>query len=342
MRAVRLQGDGVAACCAAHLLERAGIPVVWERPSRAPVPVIMLGEQAIALLAEVFDRPDLFQSLPRVKTREVLWGSGATPIHLPHSGVIVSELELLASLRGTASSEVAAETECRLFTSRPLPKQVVEHDFGRRFAVATPVSVDDGGAPACWVEACKAAWMFLIGGGTGQGWLLVVGDEEGTALTESRLIAPRIRKLGEPSGRFPCFPRIVAPLWGCAAEQPWLACGTAALAFDPICGDGTATAVREAILAVAAIRAIYEGADPASAMRHFESRLIVGFQKHLIHCAQYYRTGGSHPWWQEQLTDIQRGIDWCAEQASRMPPYRYRLNGFRLEAIQPAEAVGIR
>jgi len=41
----------------------------------------------------------------------------------------------------------------------------------------------------------------------------------------------------------------------------WLACGTAAVAFDPICGDGTAQAMREAILGCAVITAIGEGGD---------------------------------------------------------------------------------
>ena len=36
----------------------------------------------------------------------------------------------------------------------------------------------------------------------------------------------------------------------------WLSCGTAALSFDPICGDGTGHAVREGILAAAVIFAV--------------------------------------------------------------------------------------
>jgi flavin-dependent dehydrogenase len=63
---------------------------------------------------------------------------------------------------------------------------------------------------------------------------------------------------------FSASPRIPAPLCG----PGWLACGSAAMGFDPICGDGTAHAVREAILALAVIRGGDHGM-PA----HYEARL---------------------------------------------------------------------
>jgi hypothetical protein len=51
------------------------------------------------------------------------------------------------------------------------------------------------------------------------------------------------------------------------------------MAFDPIYGDGTAHAVREAILAAAVVRAISAGGDAAEPLRHYEARLMLGFQR---------------------------------------------------------------
>jgi hypothetical protein len=113
-----------------------------------------------------------------------------------------------------------------------------------------------------------------------------------------------------------------------------LACGTAALGFDPLCGDGAGHAVREAILASAAVRAMVEGADVESVLAHYRSRLVAGFHRHLKLCEEFYRTGGEGSWWEEQLAATIGGVEWCQSLRFDAPQYRYRLNGFSLEAIE--------
>jgi hypothetical protein len=181
-------------------------------------------------------------------------------------------------------------------------------------------------------------WLFLIGSGDGDGWLLSVGGAPETVLGRSRLIGPQIERLGDPGGAFPAYPRVIAPLGmiapsGAVPVGGWLACGTAAMAFDPICGDGTAHAVREAILAVAVIRAVYTGAPREEVLAHYERRLTGGFQRHLLHCADFYRSGGNSLWWRTELDAVDRGLSWCAERMSSLPAFRYRLNGYELEAV---------
>src|SRR5215471_17038611 len=77
MNTVLVRGDGVAAYCCAHLLEQAGIAVALDRPDRPRLPALMLSESALALIADTFGNQDLFRDLPRIRTRVVLWGSGA-------------------------------------------------------------------------------------------------------------------------------------------------------------------------------------------------------------------------------------------------------------------------
>jgi|SRR5579871_336382 len=329
---VLIRGDGVAAYCCAHLLGQAGIPAVLERPSRPRLPAIMLSEAAIRLLADVFARHDLFHDLPRIRTRAVLWGAGTAPLALPHSAVVVSEQVLLESLRPqVAACGFPGEPRGTVFASRPLPPGCVEHGFGSRVARATAVALK-AGAAGCWVESAPEGWLFLIGGGDGRGWLLSVG---GTDPARSRLVAEQIEDLDAPYGEFPAFPRIIAPL-ASAAGQFWLACGTAALAFDPLCGDGTAHAVREAILAAAVIRATRSGEHAGEVLAHYESRLTAGFQRHLANCAAFYRTGGDGPWWKAELHSMERGLAYCAERLSRFPGFRYRLNGYELQLASAA------
>ena len=105
------------------------------------------------------------------------------------------------------------------------------------------------------------------------------------------------------------------------------------MAFDPICGDGTAHAVREAILASAVVKAISSGDDAGALLRHYESRLVAGFQRHLMTSMDFYRSGDSGPWWAGELALIEQGLQWCGEKLQRFGEFRYRLTGYDLNLI---------
>jgi hypothetical protein len=197
-------------------------------------------------------------------------------------------------------------------------------------ASTVPVELKPTTEPdACWIESVGDGWIFLIAAAPGSGWLLSVGDRPETLLGQSRLIGEQIAATRPNANQFAASPRIAAPL----GEPGCIACGTAALAFDPICGDGTAHAVREAILASAIIGAAARGEDAAQLLAHYEARLTAGFQRHLAQCLPYYTSGGIEPWWASQADSVKQGLDWCAQRISLHTTYRYRLNGFELCAI---------
>ena len=106
------------------------------------------------------------------------------------------------------------------------------------------------------------------------------------------------------------------------------------MAFDPICGDGTSHAVREAILAAAVIQAAANGEDPEELRSHYETRMLAGFGRHLVLCSQFYKTGHPGLWWQRELKSLEEGMAWCGQQIGNRRDFRYQLNGFEL---QPTE-----
>ncbi|HLG98939.1 MAG TPA: hypothetical protein VKX49_21690 [Bryobacteraceae bacterium] len=183
---------------------------------------------------------------------------------------------------------------------------------------------------ACWIESLVNGWLFLISGPEGRAFLLSVGDTPANLLGRSNLVVRQIEEMIEPSSRFPAHPRIASPLCG----PNWLACGSAAMAFDPICGDGTAHAVREAILAAAVIRAsAAANQDIAQFLSHYESRLTAGFRRHLSMCRHFYQSGACGSWWDSELEALESGIAWC-DQRLRNSDFSYRLCGFDLQRIQ--------
>jgi len=332
---VRIRGEGVAASCCARLLEQAGFQTVVESANRPKVPAVMLSDATQHLLQEVFERQDLFADFPKIDKRVVAWGNDARPVTLPHSSVVVSEQKLLDRIRPPSPKEAIgdkSETGWTILSARPLPEASAEHQFGSRIATASEVKLKSGYDPhACWIESIEDGWLFLLPSGNEGAWLLSVGGSPDRLLGVSRLVADQIMEVHEPRGQFPAHPRVADPLCG----EGWLACGTAALGFDPLCGDGTGNAVREAILGAAAVRAVSTGADVTAVLAHYRARLVGGLKRHLEICEEFYAGGHRGDWWGEQVTSSRRGLEWCTHQLAGVPAARYRLNGFVLEAISP-------
>lgn len=327
MMRVRIRGRGVAASCCAHLLERSGIAAGIEAPAQGPAPAILLSDPAIALLRDTLDRPGLLSGKPRITRRVVAWG-GNDPVDLPHSAIVVGPGDLEDAFALPAGASDGSGADFIVHAAQPFPEETLRH-FGHRQAIAAKVGLnrpEDAGA--CWIEAVERGWLFLIPTGTSEGWLLAVGAPLEALLGESRHVARRVTPLGPTSSAFDTCPRMLESLAG----PDWLACGAKAIAFDPICGDGTAQAAREAILASAVIAAMQAGESREALLVHYESMLIASMRRHLRLCAQFYATGGKGRWWRDQLAALSEGFEWCTARLAALPEPRYELQGFELVA----------
>jgi len=330
MKKIFISGDGVAACCCAFLLKKAGFGVFVRRGERPRLPAILLSDAALNLIQGVFG--DLsFGHCHAIRSRVVAWGPDAQVVTVDHLARVVSEQELLATLwsRVDLDQEQPGNGDWTVLASRPLPQGTIEQRFGTRTASVVPVKLKGkADASACWIESLENGWLFLIPNGPESAFVLAVGDRTESMIDSSRLIAAQIAECGELGGEFPAHPRIVSSLCG----EDWLACGTAAMAFDPLCGDGTSHAVREAILAAAIIQAAANGENEEELRSHYETRLLAGFGRHLALCSQFYKTGHRGPWWEQELKSLEEGMMWCGQQIGDRRDFRYQLNGFELQA----------
>jgi hypothetical protein len=321
---VGIRGSGIAATTCAYLLNGAGLRVASEAAHRAPVPTILLSDPALALLRDVFGQPGLFADSPRIKRRVVAWGGA--PVVVPHGAALASEDAVQAALARDETVAAGDPGDFTIHAAPPMPLGEMRV-FGDRNAVATKVQLRD---PACsqegQVEAVSDGWLFLVPAGAGEGWLLGVGGTLDDLLAQSGLIAPVVDAIGAVSMPFLAAPRLHLPLCG----DDWLACGTAALGFDPICGDGTAQSVREAILASAVLIGIAEGGDAAALLTHYQSMLIAAMRRHLLLCAQFYASGGTGDWWRAQHDALMDGHRWCTGLLAKMPEPGFVLDGVRL------------
>lgn len=320
---VAIQGDGVAATCCAKLLSRRGIAYAFE-PNRADRrrPTLLMNSQSEKLIADVFEGELLNRARP-VRRRGVLWGPAESePKWFPHSGFAVAEGELLERLwAGVPSRSVQAPDWLIRSVHSAAP-----HEFGERVATNVNVKMKHGANDACCIESLDEGWLFLLPAGEGLGSLIAVGGEPSTLIEESRFIGPQVTEVIGTGARFASAPRISIPL----CEPGWLACGSAAMAFDPICGEGAGNAVREAILAAAVLGRIHEGADTTAVLGEYTARLIAGFGRHLELCRQFYTSGRRSDWWDEQVKACEHGLEWTRAQLSAAPSPSSRLVGFDL------------
>jgi hypothetical protein len=300
------------------------------RRSTSAAPTLLINRATAQLLKDVFQAEDaLFSGLHTIRRRVVLWGDEEI-VTLPHFGFVVPEVVLLERLWGRAKP-VAPSTGKADFTiysafHSPMGRQ---HRFGSRSARAATVHIRRPTADACWIESLANGWLFLLPFNDHAGSLIGVGGHLSDLLKASRLIATEVTSTLEAAGQFPAHPRILDPL--CASG--WLACGSCAIGFDPICGEGTGNAVREAILASSVIGALAEGHESKLVLAHYTSRLLNGFLRHLETCSRFYAAAGDLPWWREELAELQRGTEWTQGKISDLPKARYHLNGFRLELV---------
>jgi len=330
---VVVRGDGVAAACCVRSLSAHHLPVSIVRAGRPKLSAVLLGEATQSLLTDLFMDKQLFQGLPRIRKRVVAWGPGSQPTVLPHSALVISEHDLLDRL-WTRVQEPSAETldtaAWEIISSRMEGTAPDEKRFGSRSAFVSNVQLkNDADRESCWAESLDAGWLFLFPLHGASACLISVGGPAPSLIAQSRLIAAQVEAPITSTAEFPAYPRILSELCG----SGWLACGTAAVAFDPLCGEGVANAVREAILASAVIRAAVQGSDVESLLAHYNSRLMSGFLRHLQMCRHFYSTGGTGPFWSSELQLLQRGIEWLSERLHPQPSPRYRLVGFELVAI---------
>jgi len=332
---IGVQGAGVAALCSLRLLDAQAQRIETQAeatPGR--LPSILVSQSTQKLLADIFRDSHLFDAAPRIHLRVVAWGL-RQPVALPHDAIVVSEhalLQLLHSRLPNPQTNTTAPLDWTILTARSAPVLVSasHRQFGARSTQVHRVDLTPHAEPeTCWIESTPQGWLFLLTTGPASGSLLSVGDSAASLLAQSSLIAARVQHVHALAGEFPVHPRILTPL--CALG--WLACGSAAMAFDPLCGEGAGNAAREAILACAAVRAIRGGESTEAVLSEYDARLKLGFLRHLENCREFYVGDFQTEFWREARHGIEQGLAWTRAQLAAGPSPRFRLVDFALHRI---------
>ncbi|MGH8908556.1 MAG: hypothetical protein ACRD0K_19175 [Egibacteraceae bacterium] len=209
------------------------------------------------------------------------------------------------------------------------------HVFGRRHVVAAPV-IPRGVRDACWMEAVADGWVFLAPAARGRRccrpWL-----PAGLRILRRRCDGCSPIRAADPhacggAGRPGVGVPRRATAAGAAGRGGWLAVGDAAIALDPVSGDGAGHGLRGAILAAAVVEAIASGQPARACPDHCHARLTAALRVHLQRCLVHYTAFTSPPWRDERAVT-------AGALASReaTPAFRYGLHGLLLTPLGVGE-----
>jgi hypothetical protein len=327
-----IDGDGIAALCCAHLLQRNSIPFSFEPHTTGKQPAILLGSQAVSLLKDVSQTGRLLDAGWQIERRVVQWGNAKEPLTIPHYAVSIAEETLMAGMRASLThglEDSRGMGDWRIVTRKPDSADAFDV-YGRRQAISQRVALkrrED--SRSCWAESTPHGWLFLLPFSENEASLITAGYEPKRVIEESRLIVPRLSSEWPLTRAVSIAPKIARMLH----QDKTILTGSAAMRFDPLCGEGAGHAVREAYLTVAVIRAALRGEAVDDLLNHYTNRLRQAFLRHLIVCSLFYSSGGDSDFWRDEQELLQRGIRELRAQIEGSAPVQFRFSGLDLEAI---------
>ena len=295
-RSALVIGAGVAGLTAAHLLRARGWTVAASGTPRASFGTILLRETTARLLLAIWGDTDgtLLRGARRLRGRRVRWGSEpearvAQPAYAIELATLVSSL---AERVGGGAPDAADTCAWTLAATDDAASPLGP---ARRYGVRRAWIADVALSPLAprdeaVLEGVDGFWFMQLPDRSGRGTLQAVAARASDVppfddlLVRTRLMRDLVGEVRAQAGPFPCMPRLRGP----AAGSRTVAVGEAALACDPLCGDGVGHALRGAVAAASSLQAIAIGAPAGDALRRYDAGLAFAMRRHLAACIAHY------------------------------------------------------
>ena len=339
---VLVRGGGLAGLAAAKLLHDRGAEVCLAAPAQEAGRILAVSVETLELIADLFDMDIAsLQIGPMVGAREVDWSSGGTG-RVAQAALVCDARDLTCVLARKLEND-------RVMAGRFDDGQadwIVEASgrhagggiFGGErvgyFARIADWPVQD----ATTITTTDQGWIFTAPHPKGGLSVLMIAPSmqhvaatpDGCANWLARAgLTVRPETISEIGRVQPIAPFLATSLTrGCKIKA-----GDAALALDPLRGDGTGFALRGGLLAQAVIGAIGAAADRACYIAHYEARMRSAFVSHLNGCRAFYRAARHAEIWARDIAVMDR---LARELAVDEDAFGFRLEGRDLVAMPQA------
>lgn len=335
---ILVRGGGLAGITAAKLLHDRGADVRIVAGPRRPGRIVAIPIETLRLAADLFGVDvAALQIGPMVARRRVEWAAGradAVPqIALvcdatDFSAILARPLRDAGCFSGTADDDADWTLEA---SGRPAHDALRAGERVGQFARVAGITCD----PSIAITATSAGWVFTAPHPDGGLAVLLVSPSAALAATSRDDVAERLAEAGcAASARDVAeigAPESIAP----ALAQPphaeaCLAIGDAALALDPLRGDGAGFALRGALLAQAVLAAVARGEDRERCLGHYAGRLRAVFAAHLHGCVAHYGAARHAAIWRHEVAAM---AALARRLAADPAPVDFRVQGHDLVAM---------
>ncbi len=353
MKSATVLGSGVAALCSAHVLARHGWTVALGEGDSSSGPRLVLNATTVQLVKAVFGQDIVrWPETYRLPGRYTRWDADASARYAGGPAAVVSSETLCRRLRDRVVSSAPDRISVVAATAETEPAEpyaggrwVISargrnaagtsryRQWLRRSALVADVACDSAMSSAI-MEATSEGWVFLFPHAPGMATLQAMVANVAPApdaqlaamLAETKSIGPRLLRSPGPAKVMRAAPRMVDDL----CRLGWIAVGDEAISLDPLCGDGTGYALREAILAAGVAKWVEDGLPAADAFNHYRLRLQCTVAAHLRACLSFYRTADFHDAWEPELEAMERGRRELESSIAAQPEATLRMRGFDL------------
>jgi flavin-dependent dehydrogenase len=310
-------GSGVAGLTCAQLLAARGWRVDCAANPATAGPVVIISRLNADLLLELWQADErLFTGAHRLRGRVVQWEDTLAPTRTATPAFVVPVDVLLARLAGRAEEAgirfVASEQAdaagydwvVHAGGRDAVPEKYIA--FGRRRGVAVSVKLTPlAHTDRALIESVPGGWLFVIPQGLGRGALQAVFADPvvdphaqlRALLAQSRSMSALIEEIvGDPAG-FAAMPRLA--MTPCVSRS--IDVGDAAVALDPLSGNGVGSGLRSAILAAAVLDAAGREAMPQACFEHYAQRLRKTMRSHVQSCVEFYGQAAHADGWRAEI-----------------------------------------
>jgi hypothetical protein len=332
-----VRGGGLAGLAVAKLfLDRGAIVCVDVAKARASR-VVGISLATLSLVAELFDiDPADLRIGPMVAARRVCWSDDSPSVveqvslicdAARLSDLLLQRLKRLSPLADDDDFDWIVEA-----SGRPADIGVFGGDRAGRFARV----VDAPPENQMTITATSDGWVYTAPHPEDGLAVLLIAPTSAQAAAIPADVAAWLGRAGRQVRAdcvvdigpvVPIAPRLARPMH----TANTLLVGEAAMALDPLRGDGTGYALRGALLAQAAIAAAVRDGRRERYLAHYENRLQSAFISHLQKCSAHYEAARHSKIWSADIAKM----DCLANRLQREDlPLEFRLVGLNLVPLR--------
>ena len=312
---VLVRGGGLAGLAAAKLLHDRGAELCLTALAQGAGRIVAVSVETLELAADLFDMDVArLQIGPMVRAREVDWSSGGAG-RVEQAALVCDAQDLACVLARKLESEgvVAGRFDDGQAdwivdaSGRDASGGILG---GERVGYFARIA-DWQGKDATTITATDQGWIFTAPHPKGGLSVLVIAPSVQRVAATPDGCADWLARTG-----LAVRPEAISEIGRVQAIAPFLAnslapgrkikAGDAALALDPLRGDGTGFALRGGLLAQAVIGAIGAAKNRARYVAHYETRMRDAFVSHLNGCSAHYRAARHAGIWARDIAVMER------------------------------------